>query len=194
MRIEPAPSVPRCRTPRLSSAAAAAPPDEPPVVRSWCHGLRVMPVSGEWQTPIQPHSGSVVLPRNTAPCSRRRATAGASAGAGVSLVVSEPLRDGKSGDVDVVLDRRRQAVERDRAAHPSSSALRTRAPGQRAIRIDVHEGVDAPARTARCARARRARHRPARARAGRKGEAARLHSVEICRLAMIPAVQKGRGA
>ena len=47
MRIEPAPSVPMCRWPRLSSAAAAAPPDEPPGVRSSFHGLRVMPVSGE---------------------------------------------------------------------------------------------------------------------------------------------------
>jgi hypothetical protein len=74
----------------LSSAAAAAPPDDPPVVRSRCHGLRVTPVSGEWQTPIQPHSGSVVLPRKIAPAARRCATAGASAGAGVSDVVPEP--------------------------------------------------------------------------------------------------------
>src|ERR1043166_7488425 len=77
MRIEPAPAVPRGRRPKLSSAAAAAPPEEPPVVRSSFHGLRVMPVSGLWHTPIQPNSGRVVLPRKTAPCSRRRAPAGA---------------------------------------------------------------------------------------------------------------------
>ena len=57
-------------------AHAAAPPDEPPGVRSVFQGLRVMPVSGEWQAPIQPNSGSVVLPRMTAPPSRSRATAG----------------------------------------------------------------------------------------------------------------------
>ena len=42
------------------------------------HGLRVMPVSGEWQAPIQPNSGSVVLPRTGQPASRKRAVAGAS--------------------------------------------------------------------------------------------------------------------
>ena len=94
MRIEPAPSVPMCRWPRLSNAAQAAPPDEPPGVRSSFHGLRVMPVSGEWQAPIQPNSGSVVLPRMTAPASRSRATAGASSFIGVSGVVRDPRRDG----------------------------------------------------------------------------------------------------
>ena len=54
-----------------------------------------MPVSGEWQAPIQPNSGSVVLPRMTAPSSRRRATAGASSGIGLSSVVAEPLRQAK---------------------------------------------------------------------------------------------------
>src|SRR3954464_14244283 len=95
MRIEPAPSVPMWRWPRLSSAAAAAPPDEPPVVRSSFHGLRVMPVSGEWQAPIQPNSGSVVLPRITAPFLRKRAPAGASSLIGAALLVAEPRRDGK---------------------------------------------------------------------------------------------------
>src|SRR5882724_13614994 len=95
MRIEPAPSVPMCSDPRLSSAAAAAPPEEPPGVRSSFHGLRVMPVSGEWQAPIQPNSGSVVLPRITAPLSRKRATAGASSLIGAPLLVIDPRRDGK---------------------------------------------------------------------------------------------------
>ncbi len=54
-----------------------------------------MPVSGLWQTPIQPCSGMQVLPRMTAPCSRRRATAGESAGAGVASLVFEPRRVGR---------------------------------------------------------------------------------------------------
>ena len=41
------------------------------------HGFRVTPVSGLSVTPFQPNSGVVVLPRNTAPCSRMRATGGA---------------------------------------------------------------------------------------------------------------------
>ena len=53
-----------------------------------------MPVSGLWQTPIQPCSGMQVLPSMTAPCSRRRATAGESACAGAGSVVVEPRRVG----------------------------------------------------------------------------------------------------
>ena len=60
------------------AAATAAPPLVPPGVISGFQGLRVMPVSGVSVTPFQPNSGVVVLPSSTAPCSRRRATAGAS--------------------------------------------------------------------------------------------------------------------
>ena len=35
------------------------------------HGLRVMPVIGELVSPLQPNSGVVVLPRSTAPASRK---------------------------------------------------------------------------------------------------------------------------
>ena len=61
-----------------AATAAAAPPEEPPGVLAGFHGFRVMPVSGLSVTPFQPNSGVVVLPRSTAPCSRRRAVAGAS--------------------------------------------------------------------------------------------------------------------
>lgn len=44
--------------------------------------------------PFQPNSGVVVLPRKTAPASRRRATTGASSAAGVSGLSREPLRVG----------------------------------------------------------------------------------------------------
>ena len=60
------------------AAATAAPPLEPPGVVSGFQGLRVMPVSGLSVTPFQPNSGVVVRPSSTAPCSRRRATAGES--------------------------------------------------------------------------------------------------------------------
>src|SRR5687768_4806155 len=78
MRIEPPPSVPTASGPIPAATAAAAPPDDPPGVLAGFHGLRVMPVSGLSVTPFQPNSGVVVLPTMTAPCSRSRATAGAS--------------------------------------------------------------------------------------------------------------------
>src|SRR5688572_13170362 len=90
MRIEPAPSVPLWRQPMFSAAAAAAAADDPPGPVAVFHGLRVMPVRGESPTPFQPYSGIVVLPRNTAPASRRRATAGASSVIGSRGVTAEP--------------------------------------------------------------------------------------------------------
>src|SRR5687768_14489132 len=78
MRIEPPPSVPTASGAMPAATAAAAPPEEPPGVLAVFQGLRVMPVSGLSQTPFQPNSGVVVLPTSTAPCSRRRAVAGAS--------------------------------------------------------------------------------------------------------------------
>src|SRR5689334_8688774 len=78
MRIDPPPSVPIVNGPSPPATAAALPPDDPPGVIFVFHGLRVMPVSGLSVTPFQPNSGVVVLPTITAPCSRSRATAGAS--------------------------------------------------------------------------------------------------------------------
>src|SRR5882672_6166434 len=93
MRIDPAPSEPRLIAPMPLAAAIAEPPLEPPQVFAGFHGLRLMPVSGESATPFQPNSGMLVLPRKTAPCSRRRATAGESSSHGPSgAVTSEPRR------------------------------------------------------------------------------------------------------
>ena len=78
IRIDPAPSVPTASGPRPAATAAAAPPLDPPAVRPRSQGLWVTPVSGLSVTAFQPHSGVVVLPTSTAPCSRSRATAGAS--------------------------------------------------------------------------------------------------------------------
>src|SRR3954447_10122852 len=67
MRTLPAPSVPTESGPMPAATAAAVPPDDPPGVFAGFQGLRVMPVSGEFVSPLQPNSGVVVLPRITAP-------------------------------------------------------------------------------------------------------------------------------
>ena len=84
MRTDPAPSVPTPIGPHPAATAAAVPPDEPPDVFVGSHGLRVIPVSAELVSPLQPNSGVVVLPMSTAPASRRRAVAGASTSHGWS--------------------------------------------------------------------------------------------------------------
>src|SRR5690606_34306385 len=79
MRTEPPPSVPTESGAMPSATAAAEPPLDPPLVLVGSHGFPVLPVSGLSVTPFQPNSGLVVLPTNTAPASRSRATEGASA-------------------------------------------------------------------------------------------------------------------
>ena len=91
MRTLPAPSVPIESGPMPQAMAAAVPPDDPPDVRAGFQGLRVMPVSGELVSPLQPNSGVVVLPRITAPASRTRAATGASTSHGpLGSMVREP--------------------------------------------------------------------------------------------------------
>src|SRR6185503_11826840 len=96
MRIEPPPSVPTASGPMPAATAATAPPEEPPGVFARFHGLRVMPVSALSVTPFQPNSGVVVLLSSTAPCSRRRATTGASSFQGpFGSIVFEPRSVGQ---------------------------------------------------------------------------------------------------
>src|SRR6185295_935735 len=96
MRIEPPASVPIARGQKPAANAAPAPPLDPPGVLSRSHGLRVTPVSGESVVPFQPNSGVVVLPMSTAPCSRSRATLGASSFHGpFGLTVFEPRSVGQ---------------------------------------------------------------------------------------------------
>ena len=95
IRTDPPPSVPVARMAIPEAMAAAEPADEPPVVCSVFHGLRVIPVRGESPTPFHPNSGVVVLPTKTAPPSRRLFTAGASnVEIFVGSVCREPLRVG----------------------------------------------------------------------------------------------------
>src|SRR5262245_61578351 len=78
--------------PRMTAATAL--PEDPPGVLRVSQGLRVTPVNGLSVTAFQPNSGIVVLPIRIAPCSRRRATAGASSVDGASEVSLEPNRAG----------------------------------------------------------------------------------------------------
>ena len=79
-----------------SATAAALPPEEPPEVRVGSHGLPVTPVRGASVTPFQPNSGVVVLPTSTPPCSRTRATEGASTSQGPAASIEcEPRSVGQ---------------------------------------------------------------------------------------------------
>src|SRR3954471_17203073 len=95
MRTEPPPSVPIASGPRPAAAAAPAPPDEPPGVRSVFQGLRVTPCKGVSVTPLWPNSELVLWANTSAPASRSRATAGASASDGVLSVSLLPIDAGQ---------------------------------------------------------------------------------------------------
>ena len=95
MRTEPPASVPICNGPKHAAPAAPAPEDEPPVVYSGFHGLRVMPCSGQSPGVFQPYSVVVVLPTITAPAFFSAVTAGASSTTGSGLVRRLPRRVGK---------------------------------------------------------------------------------------------------
>ena len=69
MRIEPAPSVPCDRGPIPLATAAAAPPLDPPAVCPRFQGFCVGSIRRLLESPFQPISGVLVLPRRTAPAS-----------------------------------------------------------------------------------------------------------------------------
>src|SRR5690349_17089746 len=94
MRIEPPPSVPIASGVIPAATEAAAPALEPPGVFAGFHGLRVMPVSGQSPTALQPNSLVVVLPIRIAPARFMRSTGGASAAATLSAMVREPKQNG----------------------------------------------------------------------------------------------------
>ena len=137
----------RCR-PRAAPCRRRPPrrcrPTSRPASCSGFHGLRVMPVSGELVSPLQPNSGVVVLPRITAPASRSRAVAGASTSHGLLRIdgARAAQRRPALGE-DQVLDRDRHAVEiaGRRAALPARLARRApRAALRRARRRRTRSG------------------------------------------------------
>ena len=80
-RIEPPVSVPRLSGTWYAATAAAEPPDDPPGTRPRSHGLDVGPnAECSAEEPIA-NSSMLVLPRITAPASRRRSVMWASNGA-----------------------------------------------------------------------------------------------------------------
>ena len=145
MRTLPAPSVPMDTGPRPAATAAAVPPEEPPGVRDGSHGLRVIPVRGEFVSALHPNSGVVVLPNITAPASRSRATDGASSSHGWSglterlprsvghplvqwmslIVVGTPSRS-PTGDPSARCAAQRASLARA-AAIPVSASTKTKA-------------------------------------------------------------------
>ena len=90
IRVEPPPSLAWAIGTIPAATAAAEPPDEPPVVRSGSHGLRVGPKRFVFVQGRIPHSGSVVLPTTTKPAARSRRTTLWSYGAGQSPIMSAP--------------------------------------------------------------------------------------------------------
>src|SRR6266516_4826605 len=74
MRIDPPPSLPVQIGIIPDATAAAEPPDDPPGVRSGFQGLRVVPCRNERVQLVEPNSGDVVRPTNTAPAARNRST------------------------------------------------------------------------------------------------------------------------
>src|SRR5690242_18947716 len=90
MRIEPAPSLPWCSGPNPAATAAPAPADDAPAFMPSFHGLCVMPVSGECDTPVQPNSDVVVFPTMIAPSFFRRGTIGVSSVGRGSLKIRLP--------------------------------------------------------------------------------------------------------
>src|SRR5918994_5820149 len=87
MRIEPAPSEPIVAPASPAAIALPEPPDEPPGVRWRSHGLRVTPKVGDSVQGVIVSSGTLVLPRITAPARRSRRTTSESAEAGPSCAL-----------------------------------------------------------------------------------------------------------
>src|SRR5918994_4188555 len=79
-RIDPPVSEPRLTAASLAATAAAGPPLLPPGTRWVSHGFRTgLKAEFSFDEPIA-NSSVLALPRNTAPCSRRRRTTVASYG------------------------------------------------------------------------------------------------------------------
>ena len=122
-----------------AATATAVPPLEPPGVCSGFHGLRVMPpstdsVNGHW-----PNSGIRVLPMITAPAARSRRTTSPSSAHGRGVAAATEGGDA-AGDVDLLLDRDRDAVQRT-GRLPAASARSRAAASARASSASTTENA-----------------------------------------------------
>ena len=112
-----------------TATAIAEPPLEPPGLRVASRGSLAPGVSAP-----RPSSSVRVLPRTIAPAARSRATIAASAAA--TRPCARPSAVGQAGDVDQVLDRDGNTVQRAARA-PRQGRGRT----PRAVLVHDHEGT-----------------------------------------------------
>jgi predicted protein tyrosine phosphatase len=127
IRIEPAPSLPRCSGAMPAAQAAAAPALLPPGVRARSQGLRVMPVKGLSPKAFQPQSGN-----------GRRIL-------GPVLVRVDEMRAAqgrKPAHRHQILDRRRNAVERPQGLAALPARLGGARRRHRSLAVDDAERVD----------------------------------------------------
>ena len=114
IRIEPIPSLPCATGTRPAATAAAEPPDDPPGVRLRSHGLWVMPKL-ESVAPKTPSSGTPGEADDERPGGAQPLHDGVVARAAASAeVAADPCRHRLAGDRHVVLDRDRDAGQRQR--------------------------------------------------------------------------------
>ena len=126
-------SVPRLARPIPVATAIALPPLEPPGIRVGSCGLRACGL-------VTPSANSCVevLPRITAPAERHRSTASASS-AGRRVVGVRAAAGADAADVDDVLDRDRDAVQRSAAAAGAQFGVADAGLGQRVLGEDLDE-------------------------------------------------------
>ena len=96
MRIDPPPSLPVAMGSSPPATAAAVPPDDPPGVRAWPQGLRVVPCSSVDVQLMPPNSLAAVCAARTAPDARNRVTDVWSCSATRSLKITDASVDGQS--------------------------------------------------------------------------------------------------
>ena len=128
MRIEPPVSVPMVASAMPAATLAAEPPLDPPGDRVGSCGLRAGPNAESSLVVPNANSCRLVLPMKTAPAWRRCAIAGASRSRDVALADARRGGRRRAADVDQILDRDRDAVQRPAVAAGGQLAVGLRAP------------------------------------------------------------------
>ncbi len=139
-RIDPPMSLPSSAPVRPAATAAAPPPVLPPAVSAGFQGFVVRPNSLLTDCQSAFATGTLVLPRITAPAARSRCTLGASSSAMASAGLDHAARRWQARDMDAVLDSDRQSGEHSRCrpllrVDPARSF-------ERALIVRGHDRVD----------------------------------------------------
>ena len=142
MRVEPPVSVPMVISPMPSAQATAPPEDEPPGMRLRSAGLPGVPKCGLAPTPENANSVMLVLATITAPASRRRLTAGASAAAGLPRLRQHRRACARhlARDIEQILDGDDRAVERTELLAGLCARVGGVGSGARGVGIDGETG------------------------------------------------------